>query len=219
MVKLSKQSKQSKQKKAAYPVTLAIKYPDRELNRLTSFFRPLVAIPILIIMALISGPHTSAGETAKSVSFAAGGILFIPTALMLLFRWKYPRWWFDWNVGLTRFGLRVASYLLLLTDMYPSTDEEQEVRAKFSYPDPAKDLLTGLPLVKWFLAIPHYVILAFLLVAVFFVTIVAWFAILFTGRYPRSLFDFVTGVLRWCTRVSGYAFLLVTDAYPPFSLE
>jgi hypothetical protein len=222
MAKQSRQSKkpnQPKQKRTAYPVTLAVKYPDRELNRLTSFFRPLTAIPILVILALMSGPNTSAGESARSVSFAVGGILFIPTALMLLFRWKYPKWWYDWNVGLTRFGLRVASYFLLLTDVYPSTDEEQDVRVRFPYPDPTKDLKTGLPLVKWFLAIPHYVVLAFLLAAAFFVTIVAWFAVLFTGRYPRELFDFVTGVMRWCTRVSAYAFLLVTDVYPPFSLE
>jgi hypothetical protein len=217
--KQSKQPKQTERKRASYPVTLSIKFPERELNRLTSFFRPLVALPILIILLLISGMQGGNGENAGCASIAVGGILFIPTVLMLLFRWKYPRWWFDWNVGLTRFFLRVASYLLLLTDLYPSTDEEQDVRVKIPYPDPAKDLKTGLPLVKWLLAVPHYVVLAFLAVAVVFVAIIAWFAILFTGSYPRGLFDFVTGVLRWGTRVSAYAFLLVTDEYPPFSLE
>ena len=204
---------------AAYPVTLAIDYPDRKLNRLTSFFRPFTAIPIAVILVLVSGPFGGWGDQSWRFPLAAGGILFLPTLLMLLFRWKYPRWWFDWNLNLTRFSLRIASYFLLLTDTYPSTDEEQLVHADLPYPDPAKDLKVGLPLVKWFLAIPHYIVLAFLMIAAVASVIIAWFAILFTARYPRGLFDFVVGVLRWCLRVSGYAFLLVTDVYPPFSLE
>jgi hypothetical protein len=130
---------------------------------------------------------------------------------MLLFRQKYPRWWFDWNVNLTGFSYRVAAYVGLLRDEYPATDEEQSVHLE--------DLNRWLPLVKWLLAIPHYVVLVFLGIAAVVSVVVAWFAILVTGRYPRPLFSFVVGVLRWSLRVGGYAVLLVTDRYPPFSLR
>jgi hypothetical protein len=175
-------------------------------------------VPIAIILALVSGPVWAQKGSAWPMFWAAGGILFAPTLLMLLFRWKYPRWWFDWNLSLTRFELRVGSYFLLLTDTYPSTDEEQAVHVAIPYPDPTKNLKVGLPLIKWFLAIPHYFVLACLGVAAVVVTIIAWFAILFTGRYPRGMFSFIVGVMRWGLRVSAYAFLLVTDVYPPFSL-
>ena len=204
---------------STYPVSLRIDYPERDLNRLTSFFRGILIVPIGIILALVSGPGLGAGGQAMRFPFFAGGFLFLPTLLMILFRWKYPRWWFDWNVSLTRFGLRVGAYFALLTDVYPSTDEEQVVHAKIEYPNVQKDLKAGLPLVKWFLAIPHYIVLAFLGVGAIVVVIIAWFSILFTGRYPRGLFNFVVGVAQWGLRVSAYAFLLVTDEYPPFSLE
>jgi hypothetical protein len=87
------------------------------------------------------------------------------------------------------------------------------------FPDVKNDLKPGMPLVKWFLAIPHLFILFFLGFAAAFCVFLAWFAILFTGRYPRSLFDFVVGVFRWSLRVTAYAFLLTTDRYPPFSTE
>ena len=137
---------------------------------------------------------------------------------MILFRQKYPRWWFDWNLALVRFFARVIGYLALLTDIYPSTDEEQSVHLDIPYPNVKEELSRGLPLVKWFLAIPHYIVLCFLCVAVIVSVIIAWFAILFTGRYPNGLFNFVVGVFRWWLRVSAYAFLLTTDRYPPFSL-
>jgi Domain of unknown function (DUF4389) len=200
----------------AYPVSLRIDYPDRSLNRLTSVFRVILIIPVGIILALVSGPGWD--SHAWRFPFMTGGILFLPTVLMLLFRWKYPRWWFDWNVNLTRFGLRVGAYFALLSDAYPSTDEEQSVHFEMRYPDVTKELKTGLPLIKWFLAVPHYVVLAFLFIGAIGAVIIAWFAILFTGRYPRGLFDFVVGVVRWAVRLSAYAFLLVTDVYPPFSL-
>jgi hypothetical protein len=200
-------------------VSLEMEYPDRKLNRASSVFRPIMVIPIMIILCLVSGVGGDNSHETWRVAVAAGGIIFVPTLLMLLFRWKYPRWWFDWNLNLTRFSTRVGAYFLLLTDAYPSTDEEQGIRVDLPYPDPKKDLKVGLPLVKWFLAIPHYIVLAFLAVAVVFVTIVAWFAILFTGRYPKGMHSFVVGVMRWALRVSAYAFLLVTDSYPPFSLE
>jgi hypothetical protein len=197
----------------AYPVTLIIDYPDRPLNRLTTFFRIFTVIPIAIILALVSG-----GSFDWTWLYTLVGILFLPTLLMILFRQKYPKWWFDWNIALTKFITRVATYICLLTDVYPSTDEEQAVHIEIPYPDVPKELNRWLPLVKWFLAIPHYVILAFLGLAAFVCMVIAWFAILFTGRYPRGLFDFVVGVYRWSLRVAAYALLLTTDRYPLFSL-
>lgn len=205
----------------AYPVSFAVDYPDRPLNRLTTFFRIFTVIPITIVYAAITGFSTSwesAGETTVTIAASGIGLLFLPVLLLLLFRQKYPRWWFDWNLNLQRFSNRVAAYALLMDDRYPSTDDEQAVRLDYSYPD-AEALSRGMPLVKWFLAIPHYVVLLFLHVGAFFVAIFAWFAILFTGRYPRGAFDYVEGVLRWHNRVIGYAFALVTDRYPPFSLR
>ena len=208
---------------AAYPVQLDVEYPDRPLNRLTTFFRAFVIIPIGIVLATVSGGTQTysggAGNSTTTVAVGAGGLLFAGPLLMILFRRKYPRWWFDWNLELSRFSGRVAVYAALLDDRYPSTDEQQSLRLDIAYPDVERDLRRGLPLVKWFLAIPHYVVLFFLVIAAFVCVVIAWFAILFTGRYPRGLFDFVVGVGRWCTRVSAYAFLLTTDRYPPFSLE
>ena len=201
-----------------YPAKVEIEYPDRKLNRLSSFFRIFYAIPIMIIFYLLLGMATGWGEDGWNASYSVGGILVIPTILMLLFRKKYPRWWFDWNFNITKFSFRVSAYLSLLTDIYPSTDEDQTVHVDISYPD-AQKLSRGLPIIKWFLAIPHYIILFFLGIAEFVVVIIAWFAILFTGRFPRSLFDFVVGVYRWYLRVAAYALLLVTDKYPPFSLD
>lgn len=202
-----------------YPLSFSVDYPDRDLDRPSSFFRIFWIIPIAIVLGLVSG--SSGGSTAgdqTSVAVAAGGFLFAPPLLMLLFRKKYPLWWANWNRELLRFGNRVHAYFLLMNDEYPSTDEEQTVHLEFPQPD-GEELSRGLPLVKWFLAIPHYIVLFFLYIAVLIVAIIAWFAILFTGRYPRSLFDFVEGVLRWQNRVIAYALILVTDRYPPFSLE
>ena len=204
------------------PARLEIDYPDRPLNRLTTFFRVFTAIPILILFALLSGAsegyrHT-AGSTTASGAAVGGGVVILPVVLMLLFRRKYPGWWFDWNRELARFSTRVTAYLALLDDRYPSTDEEQSVHLELARPD-GERLSRGLPLVKWLLAIPHYIVLFFLALAAFFVVIFAWFAILFTGRYPRGAFGFVVGVLRLGLRVEAYAFLLITDEYPPFRLE
>ncbi len=205
-----------------YPVTFDVEYPDRSLNRLTTFFRIFTVIPIAILVTTITGFSTEfdqVGEQAETISLGGVGILVIPVVLMLLFRRKYPRWWFDWNLNLQRFLNRIGVYLLLMDDRYPSTDEEQAVRLLYPYPDVERELGRGMPLVKWLLAIPHYVVLLFLHIGVFFAVVGAWFAILFTGRYPRGIFDFVEGVLRWHNRVVGYAFALVTDRYPPFSLR
>jgi small-conductance mechanosensitive channel len=206
-----------------YAARLDIEYPDR-LDRLTTFFRLIWAVPILVIVGLLTatGNETVITETGEQVRTTGGGIvggLWAATVLMLLFRLRYPRWWFDFARELTRFETRVGAYLALLTDRYPSTVDEQAVHLEIDYPDVDRDLNRWLPLVKWLLAIPHYIVLVVLVLAAIVAIIIAWFAILFTGRYPRALFDFVVGVGRWSLRVQAYAFLLVTDRYPPFSLK
>jgi hypothetical protein len=202
-----------------HPVRFWVDYPDRPLDRLTTAFRIFTVIPIAIVIALLPGGGLSAGGGSGEYggAIAAGSIIFVPIVLMLLFKKKYPRWWYDWNLELLRFGNRLGVYVLLMDDEYPSTDERQAVRLDFAYPD-AQQLQRGMPLVKWLLAIPHYIVLFFLYIGVFFAVIGAWFAILFTGRYPRGIFKFVEGTIRWHNRVVGYAFTLVTDEYPPFRL-
>jgi len=204
----------------AYPVSLSIDYPDRNLNRLTTFFRIFTAIPIVIIIGLLSSAEFGGkGAGELTYQYAAAGLVFLPIVLMLLFRQKYPMWWFDWNVALIKFSTRVEAYLALLRDEYPSTDEDQAVHIEIPYPDAKNELNRWLPLVKWFLAIPHYIVLFFLGIAAIVSIVIAWFAILFTGRYPKGLFDFVVGISRWSLRVAAYAFLLTTDRYPPFALS
>ncbi|MCC6237160.1 MAG: DUF4389 domain-containing protein [Dehalococcoidia bacterium] len=208
---------------APYPARLDIDYPDR-LDRLSTFFRLLWAIPILVILALItsSGSGTvmldDQGETVREGGGSIAGGIAVATALMILVRQRYPRWWFDFQLALARFGSRIGAYVTLMRDEYPSTEDEQAVHLDLDYPD-ASTLNRWLPLVKWLLAIPHYIVLAFLLIGVVFAVLVAWFAILVTGRYPRALFDYVLGVGRWCLRVQAYAFFMLTDRYPPFSLR
>jgi hypothetical protein len=216
-------------KTAGYAARLEIDYPEKS-DRLTTFFRILWIIPIAIILSLISGAGQTitntvfvnqAGEVIRRTQQTAGGLLIglvSATALMILFRRRFPRWWFDFSRELTRFEARVIAYASLLTDQYPSTVEEQSVHLEIDYPDVETDLNRWFPLVKWLLVIPHYFILFFLSIASFFAMILAWFAILATGRYPRDLFNFNVGVSRWWLRVRAYAFLLVTDRYPPFSL-
>lgn len=207
--------------KDTYPVSFNIDYPEK-LNRFTTFVRILWSIPILVIVALLSGsPGRDFNEAGQHASTRGGSIavgLSVATALMIIFRQRYPRWWFNFALELNRFSTRVGAYLFLLTDRYPSTVDKQSVHLDIDYPDAKKDLNRWLPLVKWLLAIPHYIVLAFLLLAAIVATVIAWFAILFTGRYPRSLFDFVVGVGRWGVRVYAYTSLLTTDKYPPFSL-
>ena len=179
-----------------YPVQLSIDYP-KSSNRLTTFFRPILMIPILIVVIFVP--------------------LLVPaTFLMVLFRRKYPRWWFDFNLEAFRFQARVNAYIELMQDAYPSTDEHQAVHLNVEYPG---ELNRWLPLIKWLLAIPHYIALVVLGMVAFILIIIAWFAILFTGSYPRSLFDFVLGYRRWNARVAAYAFMLATDKYPPVPAE
>ncbi len=202
-----------------YPVQYSVDYPDRPLNRLSTFFRLVVVIPIAIVLSLVEGGYTYGYGGGRGVTIAAaGGLLVLPVLLMILFRQKYPRWWFDWNLELMRFSARVGVFVGLMDDRYPSTDEHQAVHLDFPYPDARNELNRWLPLVKWLLAIPHYVVLFFLYIAAFLVVVAAWFVILFTGRFPRAMFDFLVGVGRWTNRVIAYAHVLVTDRYPPFRL-
>ena len=205
-----------------YPARLEVDYAT-EYNRVTTLFRVLLIIPIVIVYEVLTAGVTrtvydSNDHVVSSTSGGVAGGLFVATVLMVLFRQRYPRWWFDFALELTRFGARVGAYVALLTDKYPSTVDVQDVHLDLDYPDVERDLNRWLPLVKWLLAIPHYLILIILTAAAFFAVVIAWFAILFTGRYPLGLFEFVVGVGRWWLRVQAYAFLLVTDRYPPFSL-
>ncbi len=205
--------------KDSYPASLNIDYPDKA-DKLTTFFRIIMMIPICIILMFLYGPdmEDNCQESDEWMVYGVG-IVFIPTILMILFRQKYPRWWFDWNLALTKFCTRVFSYMLLLSHEYPSTDEEQHVHLEIPYPDAKVDIHRGMPLVKWFLSIPHYVVLIFLYFAVCITTILVWFAIIFTGKNPKGMFDFAVGVMRWSLRVNAYAILLTTDKYPPFRLS
>ncbi|MBT5277711.1 DUF4389 domain-containing protein [Ilumatobacter sp.] len=205
----------------AYPARFDVRYPE-QLSRVTTAFRLILVIPIAILLSVLSGSgtqvtQTAGGEWVMTSTASVASALFGATLLMILFRKRYPRWWFDFNLELTRFTARVGVYMALLTDEYPSTVDAQSVALDIDYPDAEHDLRRGLPLVKWFLAIPHYIVLFFLAIGAFFAVIAAWFAILFTGRYPRGLFNFVVGVGRWGMRVNAYAFLLTTDQYPPRS--
>jgi hypothetical protein len=204
---------------AGYPVQFSVDYPDRPLSRLSTAFRIFLVIPIAIVFSTVSGyvifsiPSHTYGVTY--IPALSGGVLFYAPLLMILFRRKYPRWWFDWNLELQRFTNRITVYLSLMDDRYPSTDAHQSVHLDYTYPD---HLNRWLPLIKWLLAIPHYIVLFFLNLAAFFVVIVAWFAIVVTGHYPRAMFGFVEGVIRWNVRVTAYVLTLVTDRYPPFRL-
>ena len=207
----------------SYAARLNIDYPEK-LDRVTSFFRMIWIIPIAIILSLLSAvaSWSVVTETGETITRSSGGIaggLFAATMLMIVIRQRYPRWWFDFAREFVRFATRVWAYAFLLTDKYPSTVDEQSVHLEIDYPDVERDLNRWMPLVKWLLAIPHFVVLVVLAIGAIFAIFIAWFAILFTGRYPRGLFDYVVGVSRWGLRVEAYALLLVTDQYPPFSLR
>ena len=198
-----------------------IEFPEGQRNRASVVFRPLLAIPILIVLAALGGPAIGGARGGGGLFFIglASGLVVVPPLLTIVFRRKYPRWWFDFNLAFLRFDNRVIGYILLTSDEYPSTDDEQSLHLEVPYPDVHNDLNRWMPLVKWFLAIPHYVVLLVLDVGVVFATIASWVAIIFTGRHPRGLFDYSVGVMRWHNRVVCYAFALVTDNYPPFRLS
>lgn len=203
-----------------YPAKLNVDYSEKS-NRLTVFFRIFLIIPILLILLMLlnSGTYNQSASNSNAQVVGGLGFVVVPVVLMILFRKKYPKWWFDWNFSLIKFSTRVMAYMLFLSDQYPSTDEEQSVHLELKYPDVEKDLNRWMPLIKWLLVIPHVIILVFLFIALWFCTWLAWFAIIFTGKYPKPLFDFVVGVMRWSFRVKAYAAFLITDKYPPFSFS
>ncbi|MCY4108621.1 MAG: DUF4389 domain-containing protein [Chloroflexi bacterium] len=203
-----------------YPVQFSVEYPEAS-NRLTALMRIVLVIPILVVSAFVSGAFTTGNQSVDDylAVFYAGGALWIAPLLMILFRQKYPRWWFDWNLELSRFSARISAYILLMRDEYPSTDEQQAVSLEIEYPDVERQLNRFLPIVKWLLVIPHMIILAVLAVGVLIVSVIAWLAVLTSGRYPQGLFTFVEGTLRWSFRAAAYAFMLTTDRYPPFRLS
>ena len=204
-----------------HPIDFDVDYPERQLDRVSTFLRPLFAIPILVVLAALGGPALGAERNGGGLFFIglASGLIVVPPLLTIVFREKYPRWWFDFNLAFLRFDNRVMSYLLLLRDEFPSTDEDQSVHLNVPYPDVHNDLNRWMPLVKWFLAMPHYIALLALDIGVVAAAIAAWIAIVFTGRYPKRLFHFIVGVMRWHNRVACYAFALTTDRYPPFRLS
>ncbi len=200
-----------------YPVQFSVDYGDGTRNRLTTFFRLILMIPIAVVAGLL-------GTAGYTLMLGDGTSSYIPTIalgilLLILFRKKYPRWVFDFLLEVNRLSARVGAYAALLVDEYPSSDEEQSVHLNIEYPDAEADLQRWMPIIKWLLAIPHYVCLAVLGIVAVIITIIAWFAIIITGKYPAGMFNFVVGVERWAYRVVAYAFLLATDRYPPFRLS
>ena len=170
-----------------YPVQFSVDYPESR-NRLSVLFRLILAIPIVIVGAAVGG-HIDMGDAELTESFAplyAGGVLWIGPLLMIVFRKKYPKWWFDWNLELSRFTTRIESFILVLRDEYPSTDEEQSVHLQIEYPNAETELNRILPIFKWLLAIPHYIILAILWVLAIVATILAWLSILGPGPVSRG---------------------------------
>ena len=207
--------------KPSHPIEFDIDYPNRQRDRASTAVRPLITLPILFVLAALGGPALGATRAGGGLFFIglASGLLVIPPLLTIVFRQKYPRWWFDFNLAFLRFDNRVFGYLLLTGDEYPSTDDEQSVHLNVPYPDVRADLNRFMPLIKWLLAIPHYLALLILDLGVVLATIAAWVAIILTGRHPRRLFNYTVSVMRWHNRVVGYAYALFTDDYPPFRLS
>ena len=185
---------------SSYPVQYSIEYPESS-SRLKALFRLILILPIGVILYLVGG---------------FSGAIFPALVLVLLFRKKYPKWWFDLNVESQRFSARVWAYFFLLRDEYPSTDEQQAVQLSLEYPDGDNAVNRWLPLIKWLLALPHWIILSVLSIVFLIVVVISWIAIIITGKHPRGLFDFLMGYSRWAARTTAYAFLLTTDRYPPF---
>ena len=185
-----------------YPLRYDVEYPE-ELSRWLIFVKWLLAIPHFIIL--------------YALSVAAGVVGFI-AFFAILFTRRYPRGLFDFVVNVNRWGANVGAYYGLFRDEYPPFSWEPGEYAVTYEVDYPEELNRWLPLIKWLLAIPHIIVLLFLFIAVYFAYIIAWFAILFTRRFPRGLFDFIVGVYRWNYRVSAYTALL-RDEYPPFSLR
>ena len=182
-----------------------------ERNRVTALFRIILVVPMAIFVASFA-PNWSNNSDSWTI-----GLLILPVALAIVFRQVYPSYLLTFNEALLSLQTRVDAYVLLLTDEYPSIEDNDVVSVTFPEVD-AKSLNRWLPLVKWFLAIPLYLVgIAYIIYAAF-LTLFAWFSILFTGNYPEFCAEGVVGTIAYWNRVVGYALVLVTDEYPSFSL-
>jgi hypothetical protein len=202
----------------AYPVTLAVDYPEQQ-SRWKTLLRLFLAIPVLLFFVVLGGgfwtPQWPGGRPA-TYSVGAAGAVVLAMWITIVLRARIPHWLFDFEVALLRWEIRACSYFALLTDTYPPFEGDYPVQFEVQYPK----RLTRWKVLIWkaITSIPHMIILLFLSIGALFVVIAAWFAILFTGRFPRSLHSYVAGVMRWGARVEAY-FLSLTDEYPPFSLS
>jgi len=182
-----------------------------ERNRVTALFRLILVVPMAIFVASFA-PAWSNNTDSWSV-----GLLVFPVALTLVFRQVYPSYLLTFNEALLSLQTRVDAYVLLLTDEYPSIEENDVVSVTFPEVD-AKALSRWLPLIKWFIAIPLYLLGVAYIIYAAFLTLFAWFSILFTGNFPEFCAEGIVGVIAYWNRVVGYALVLVTDEYPTFSL-
>ena len=184
-----------------------------ERNRLTAFFRIILVVPAFIFVASFS-PTSAFSDDAMSIY---AGLLALPAALAIIVRQVYPSYVLAFNDALLSLQTRVDAYLLLLTDEYPSIEENDVVSVTFPEVD-AKQLNRWLPLVKWLLAVPLYLVGIVYVIYAAILTVIAWFSVLFTGNYPEFCAEGVVGTIAYWNRVAGYALLLVTDEYQTFSL-
>jgi hypothetical protein len=201
----------------SYPVSFEAEYPE-QLGRLSSAFRIILYIPVAIFLALVGGQAFSYSDfgDVTSITLAGGGGIVLAIWAAVLVRQYIPHWLFDFQVALMRFQARAYGYLALLTDRFPAFEGEYPINFEVSYPDRLNRWKVAIW--KIITSIPHIIILIFLYVAALVVVMIAWFAILFTGRYPQGLHTFVAGVFRWSFRVQAYIYSL-TDEYPPFSFD
>ena len=187
---------------------IQVDYQNRD--RTSSFFRPLLIIPVAVFLMLFT-QFSHWGFSTVAIT--------MPAVISLLLRQSYPSWILAFNHAILEFGTRAVAYALLLTDKYPTFESNPTVAIIFPDVEGGKKLNRWLPLVKWILAIPLYVVGAFYLVLTTFVTIGAWFQIFFTGNFPTWAGNVTTGTVRFWNRVYGYSIVLTTDEYPSFSLK
>jgi len=191
---------------------IQVELEDR--NRLTAFFRLVIVMPVAIYVSAFAIDSIS----TDTWGYSLGGLIFLPTLLALVFRGIYPSYALAFNHALISLETRVNAYALLLTDDYPSIEENDIVKITLPEVGEGSQLNRYLPLIKWFLAIPLYVMAIIYLVYGLFLTLFAWLSILFSGKYPVWCADAMVGILAFYNRVYGYAFILITDEYPSFSL-
>jgi len=191
-----------------------IKHKDR--NRTTVFWRGILAFPVIIFVATFTQATFAEND---SWGFGTTGVIVIPALLAIVVRGKYPSYVLTFNHALVELSTRLAAYVLILNDKYPSIEANSKVAVLFPDVEGGKKLNRWLPLVKWFLAIPHYIVGAVYLVISLVVTFIAWIQTSITGKYPEWAGEIVLGTISYWNRVQGYMLLLVTDKYPTFRLK